>query len=646
MNVEDEGRGTKGFLKMFAITAFIIGVLLVFAPNSLLAQGTVPGGKASKTGDPSNTILLKSRQFVGTLAGSFSRSSRCRHAIIQFDGDPQQGVLDALSDRGVTILGYIPKHAVMSYIPANTEVSSIPGIRWVGSMNSLDKVSKNIDVSLSNGFILVDVFPDVSRKEAEERINGAGGEVVDNPYLRPKTFLVFADDGVVAALAKSDAVSWIWAASDAIIAGLPVHSCPGAMSKFGAIGNYVTNGDGWDGPGQNSAHDLTYHFVNGTPDIAGDLEQAEVVRALNEWTMYAAITWTETATIGASRSMDILWGAGEHGDGYPFDGPSGVLAHCFFPAPPNPESIAGDMHLDEDETWRIGSDVELFSVALHEAGHGLGLSHSSDPNAVMYAYYQIVTGLQQDDIEGIRSIYATVGGPTCTVDSYEPDDSSVQATTILPGVAQAHSICPTGDEDWTTFTLVAPAEVVLETSGVSGDTRMWLYDSNLTLIEYNDDFMSLFSKIDRLCGNDALPAGRYYVKIDEYGDDNSIENYDLLLSVSDCPAEMSAALRVNGTQFTTGEQITIKTLVNNYTAANIIIDAELDVVLPDTSVLILTSFAGVTIPGGLTNSLHTLYDYTFSGMEPVGTYTLRFKVRRTSDQSLLSESEVDFTFAP
>jgi len=234
----------------------------------------------------------------------------------------------------------------------------------------------------------------------------------------------------------------------------------------------------------------------------------------------------------------------------------------------------------------------------------------------------------------------------CSADGYEPDDTSAEATALVSGVAQTHSICPTGDEDWTTFTLTTTSGIILETSGVSGDTRMWLYDSNLTLIEYNDDFGGLFSRIDRICGADPLAEGTYYVKIDEYGDNNPIDSYDLLLTATECRPDMSAVLRINDIRFATDGQIVISTVVNNYTASDIVVDAELKVVLPDNSVLTLSSLAGVTIPGGLSNFLHTLYDYTFNGMEPVGTYTLSFTVRRTSDQILLSDSEVEFAFAP
>ena len=83
----------------------------------------------------------------------------------------------------------------------------------------------------------------------------------------------------------------------------------------------------------------------------------------------------------------------------------GTLAHTFYPSPPNPEPIAGDMHLDADESWRIGTGIDLFTVVLHEAGHALGLGHSDQPGAVMYPYYRFAYGLTSDDIAGIQDLY-------------------------------------------------------------------------------------------------------------------------------------------------------------------------------------------------------------------------------------------------
>ena len=120
-------------------------------------------------------------------------------------------------------------------------------------------------------------------------------------------------------------------------------------------------------------------------------------------------------------------------------------------------------------------------------------------------------------------------------DSYEPDDTSAQANWLYSGSPQTHSIIPATDIDWAKFSLAGQSGVVIGTSGASGDTRMWLYDSNLNEIEYDDDDGGgTFSLIDRVCGTDPLQAGTYYIKVDEFQNDNEIPSYNLALSVSLC----------------------------------------------------------------------------------------------------------------
>ena len=84
---------------------------------------------------------------------------------------------------------------------------------------------------------------------------------------------------------------------------------------------------------------------------------------------------------------------------------------------------------------------------------------------------------------------------TCSADSYESDNNSGTAKTAPAGATQTHNICPATDEDWVKFTLAAPLAVTLRTGGAGGDTRMWLYNSSLTQLDYNDDDGStLFSR--------------------------------------------------------------------------------------------------------------------------------------------------------
>ncbi|MEO5835015.1 MAG: matrixin family metalloprotease [Nakamurella sp.] len=178
----------------------------------------------------------------------------------------------------------------------------------------------------------------------------------------------------------------------------------------GAIAPFVAQGNRWNG------NQVSYHFDSFSPDLGQADQRASIRGSFDRWAAVTPLNFTENP--GAS-DIRISWVAGDHGDGFPFDGPSGVLAHCFYP-PPNGGDIAGDCHFDDAETWSTNvppSGIDLNTVSLHELGHGLGLNHSNDTSAVMYAYYGGPRReLQPDDISGIQSIYgarlrwASLGG--------------------------------------------------------------------------------------------------------------------------------------------------------------------------------------------------------------------------------------------
>uniref|UniRef100_A0A8D0GAE3 interstitial collagenase n=1 Tax=Sphenodon punctatus TaxID=8508 RepID=A0A8D0GAE3_SPHPU len=167
-----------------------------------------------------------------------------------------------------------------------------------------------------------------------------------------------------------------------------------------------------DGNPKWSRNNLTYRIENYTPDMdSADVDQA-IQKAFDVWSNASPLTFKKLRE-GIADIM-ISFVAGDHGDNSPFDGPNGLLAHAFQPAP----LIGGDVHFDEDEFWTKGSSSHgyaLFLVAAHEIGHSLGLSHSTDPGALMYPTYAYTEPnrfhLPQDDINGIQAIYGKSTNP-------------------------------------------------------------------------------------------------------------------------------------------------------------------------------------------------------------------------------------------
>lgn len=92
----------------------------------------------------------------------------------------------------------------------------------------------------------------------------------------------------------------------------------------------------------------------------------EIQKALDVWSEHTDLSFTQKRT--GKVHIDISFLKGEHGDGDPFDGSGGTLAHAFFPV------FGGDAHFDDSEQWTKGSfrGTNLLQTAAHEFGHSLG----------------------------------------------------------------------------------------------------------------------------------------------------------------------------------------------------------------------------------------------------------------------------------
>lgn len=235
--------------------------------------------------------------------------------------------------------------------------------------------------------------------------------------------------------------------SKKILLGLIVVVAGMTAGQAGAFVIGPTTPGKWGSPVFGTGATITYSFMaTGTSCAAefagctftalGDFGPAfsvwhsEIVAALSAWSAIANLTFVEVADQGEAFNATQLSGDLRFG-GHFFDGPSGVLAHGYYP-PNNGTSAAGDMHFDTGDCWEAAFDgtadgcFSIFQVAAHELGHALGLDHTGVPSSLMNPFYtEAFAGPQADDIAGMVFIY---GAP---VKVPEPGTAALFANALL-----------------------------------------------------------------------------------------------------------------------------------------------------------------------------------------------------------------------
>ena len=102
--------------------------------------------------------------------------------------------------------------------------------------------------------------------------------------------------------------------------------------------------------------DLTYRVAKYPQRLRRSEVDGVIEEAFDVWARHTDLTFTRKSSNPVH--IEIRFEEGEHGDGDPFDGPGGTLAHAYFPV------YGGDAHFDDAETWTIDSQRGNFLSSL------------------------------------------------------------------------------------------------------------------------------------------------------------------------------------------------------------------------------------------------------------------------------------------
>jgi hypothetical protein len=267
-----------------------------------------------------------------------------------------------------------------------------------------------------------------------------------------------------------------------------------------------------------------------------------ILKAAQSWSAQTNINFAVVNDDGsASGSGAYQQGAPNFGDirfgAYNFGSGNTWLGSTYYPPPANNYSLAGDVAFNSAYGFNIGSTYDLFTVAMHEIGHALGLGLSSSSTAVMYGTYNgAFAGLGSDDIAGARSIYSA-GNPRAA-DAYDTgsgDNSFATAANIssainptsltavlnnldITSVIGSRDTVTTADVDYYKFTAPAGSAskmtVSVQSAGLSLLTPMvTVYASNQTTVLGTASGRGQYGTTLTLSNIAVTPGSTYYIKV-------------------------------------------------------------------------------------------------------------------------------------
>lgn len=195
-----------------------------------------------------------------------------------------------------------------------------------------------------------------------------------------------------------------------------------AIACFDEFANQPANLRSFRPTSRWSKRQLTWALADPLAGMDVTEQESAIARAFELWQSVSPLTFTRAAS-ASQADIKFRFAAGDHGDPFPLDGPGNVLGHSFFPG----TSMAGEIHLCAGEPWSlspVSGSFDLFSTALHEIGHSLGLEHSLTDTAVMSPGYPAggFTQLADQDIIAIRELYGSRDGRSIATTALARDE--------------------------------------------------------------------------------------------------------------------------------------------------------------------------------------------------------------------------------
>jgi hypothetical protein len=259
-----------------------------------------------------------------------------------------------------------------------------------------------------------------------------------------------------------------------------------------------------------------------------DVWQKEILRAFEDWAETANVSIGVVADGGQPLGVSgAVQGDARFGDIRIAAAPlSSTLVADAAPFSWSGTTLSGDVVFNTNYLFTIGNSAsayDIYSVALHEAGHVLGLDHSTATDSAMNESYGYHTGLAISDVANLRTIYGAR-----TPDAFEGSagNDTIGRATVLArdGLLSSRysaiaDLTTATDVDY--YKISVPAllgitgvAVRLQTAGLSLlAPKISVYDSvgrtlatTISSDPLNNDLMLQFAP--------SLLGGGYFIKVD------------------------------------------------------------------------------------------------------------------------------------